>query len=74
VAAPACVVVGAALEAVQVAQGGVADEHHLSPTPPVAAVGPAARHLGFAAKAHAAVAPGPGLDVDARAIVHLLPS
>ena len=62
-------VVAAALEALQVAQRVIAHDDHVSPAPAVAAIGAAARHVGFAAKAHAAVAAGACLDVDPRAIV-----
>ena len=67
-AAPGAVV-GAALEALQVAQRVVAHDTHVAAAPAVAAVGPAARDVRFAAEAHAAVAAGAGLDVDPRAIV-----
>ena len=75
VAAAPGAVVGLAPEALQVAQRVVADEHDVAAAPAVAAVGAAARHVRFAAEAHAAVAAGAGLDVDSRAIVqHRRPS
>ena len=62
-------------ERLQVAQRVVADEHDVAAAAAVAAVGAAARHVRFAAEAHAAVAAGAGLDVDSRAIVqHRRPS
>ena len=43
---------------------GVADEHHIPPATAVAAIGPAARDVGLAAKAHAAVPAAPPLDLN----------
>src|SRR5271166_5915061 len=68
-AAATCAVVALALEALQVSQRLVAHDEHIAAAPAVAAVGTAARHVRFAAEAHAAVAAGSGLDVDPRAIV-----
>ena len=48
---------------------GSADQHHVAPAPAVAAVGAAARHVRLAAKADAAVAAAPALDVDPRLVV-----
>ena len=62
-------VVGLAPERLQVAQRVVAHEHDVAAAPAVAAVGPAARHVRFAAEARAAVAAGAGLHVDPRAVV-----
>ena len=53
----------------QVAPRRVADQHDVPPAPAVAAVGPAARHMRLAPKAHAAVAAAPALDVDLRLVV-----
>jgi hypothetical protein len=61
--------VGLAREPLQVAQRVVAEQHHVPPAPPIAAVGSAARDVRFAAEARAAVAAGTGLDMDPRAIV-----
>ena len=48
-----------AVQRAQIAPRGVADQHHVSPAAPVAPVRAAARHVGLAAKAHAAVAAAP---------------
>ena len=56
-------------ELLQVAQGVVAHEHDVTPTPAVAAVGPAAGHVGLAAEAAAAVPAGAGADLDSGAVV-----
>jgi NADP-dependent 3-hydroxy acid dehydrogenase YdfG len=60
---------GSAPEALQVAQRVLAHDHDLAAAPAVTAVGAATGDVGFAAEARAAVAAGPGLDVDPRAIV-----
>jgi hypothetical protein len=67
-AAPGAVV-GLAPKALQVAQRIVAYEHDRAAATAVAAVWSTARHMCFAAEAHAAVSAGARLDVDSRAIV-----
>ncbi len=69
VSSAARAVVRPSAEALQVAQGVVAHEDDRSAVSPVAAVGSPAGDVGFPAEARAAVAAGPGLDVDPRAIV-----
>jgi hypothetical protein len=54
----------------EVAARGIADQHHVAPVPAVAAVGPALRHVGFAAEGDAAVAAAAALDPDFRGVVH----
>jgi hypothetical protein len=54
----------------EIAQRGVADQYDVSPAATVAAVGAALGHMGLATEAQAAVAAGPGLDVNARSILH----
>jgi len=62
--------VGAAAEALEVAQRVVADEHDIAAAATVAAVGTALGHVGLAPEAEATVAAGSGPDVDARSILH----
>jgi hypothetical protein len=62
-------VVSLATEALQVAQRVVAEEDDRAAVAAVAAVGTAAGYVGFAAEAHASVAPGTRLDVNSRAVV-----
>src|SRR4029077_1916490 len=54
----------------QVAQRPVAHEHDVAAAAAVAAIGPAAGHVGPPAEAQGTVAAAAGLDVDSRAIVH----
>jgi|NGEPerStandDraft_6_1074524.scaffolds.fasta_scaffold61231_2 hypothetical protein len=61
---------GAAAVAGQVPKRIVTDEHHVSPTATIATVGAALGNMRLAPEAQAAVAPGPGLNVDASSIVH----
>ena len=62
-------VVGPALEALQVAQRVVAEQHDVAAAAAVAAVGAAARHVGLAAEGEAAVPAAAALDEDARLVV-----
>ncbi len=64
VAAAVGLVVGAALEGLQVAQRVVADQHDVAAAPTVAAVGTAARHVRLAPEGQAAVAAAARLDPD----------
>jgi NADP-dependent 3-hydroxy acid dehydrogenase YdfG len=61
--------VRAATEALEVAQRVVAHEHDVAPTPAVAAVRPAPRHMGLAAKRRRPVAAPPALDEHLGSIV-----
>ena len=54
----------------EVAARGVADQDHVPPVPPVAAVGPAARDMGLAPKTPRPVTTGPGLHPNFRLVVH----
>ncbi len=60
---------GPAPVGLEVTQGVVADGQHVPAAPAVTAVGSAPGNVGFAAEADGAVAAGPGLDVDPRAVV-----
>jgi hypothetical protein len=53
----------------EVALGGVADHHHVSPPSSIPPVGTAPGHVRLAAKADAAVAASPPFDVDLGAVV-----
>ena len=54
----------------QIAQGVVADQDHVPPAPPIAAVGAALGYVRLTAKTEAAVTAGASLDVDTSSIVH----
>ena len=62
-------VVGLALEALQVAQRVVAQQHDVAAAAAVAAVGAAARHVGLAAERTAAIPAAAALHEDARLVV-----
>jgi hypothetical protein len=69
VAAALAAEVRAAAEALQVAEVVVAAQDHVGAAPAVAPVGAALGHVRLTPEREAAVAPGPGLDLDARAVV-----
>jgi NADP-dependent 3-hydroxy acid dehydrogenase YdfG len=62
--------VGPAPEGLEVAQGVIADEHHVAAAAAVPAVRPALGDVGLAPEAQAAIATGSGLNVYASAILH----
>jgi hypothetical protein len=62
-------IVRLAPKALQIAQRAVANDRNLTPTPPIAAIGPTARNVRFAAEASGAIAAGPGPNFDSCAII-----